>query len=220
MGSVCCYASDKVRLIIPNKLNFFLFSIIIDDSSDLNFIHGFKFQYAPREGRKIDTGHRHSCRFFTIREMNSYYIYFFPKKGLTSCQLSWGRSLYLSTKKDHSLQKKQMIRLELLPSLYGIIGVSKGLNPPRHPNRACGSPAHGSPVCSFLIGITYAKRPFAGSEQVLEYLGRYTHRVAISNNRIKSIDNGQVCFEYRDRTDNDTTKTMTIMSLGLHSPSG
>jgi len=58
--------------------------------------------------------------------------------------------------------------------------------------------------------ITYAKRPFAGPEQVLEYLGRYTHRVAISNNRIKSIDNEQVCFEYKDRTDNNTTKTMII----------
>jgi hypothetical protein len=57
---------------------------------------------------------------------------------------------------------------------------------------------------------TYAKRPFAGPEQVLEYLGRYTHRVAISNNRIKSIDNGQVCFEYRDRADNNITKTMTV----------
>lgn len=58
--------------------------------------------------------------------------------------------------------------------------------------------------------ITYAKRPFAGPEQVLEYLGRYTHRVAISNNRIKSIDNNQVNFEYKDRTDNDTIKTMTV----------
>ncbi len=57
---------------------------------------------------------------------------------------------------------------------------------------------------------TYAKRPFAGPEQVLEYLGRYTHRVAISNNRIKSIDNGQVCFEYRDRADNNKTKTMPV----------
>jgi hypothetical protein len=57
---------------------------------------------------------------------------------------------------------------------------------------------------------TYAKRPFAGPEQVLEYLGRYTHRVAISNNRIKSIENGQVCFEYRDRVDNNTTKTMIV----------
>ncbi len=58
--------------------------------------------------------------------------------------------------------------------------------------------------------VTYAKRPFSGPEQVLEYLGRYTHRVAISNNRIKSIDNGQVCFEYKDRTDNGTIKTMTV----------
>jgi len=57
---------------------------------------------------------------------------------------------------------------------------------------------------------TYAKRPFAGPEQVLEYLGRYTHRIAISNNRIKSIGNDQVCFEYSDRTDNNTTKTMTV----------
>lgn len=58
--------------------------------------------------------------------------------------------------------------------------------------------------------VTYAKRPFAGPEQVLEYLGRYTHRVAISNNRITSIDNGQICFEYRDRADNNRVKTMIV----------
>lgn len=58
--------------------------------------------------------------------------------------------------------------------------------------------------------IVYAKRPFAGPEQVLEYLGRYTHRVAISNNRIKSIDSNQVSFEYKDRADNDTIKTMSV----------
>ncbi len=58
--------------------------------------------------------------------------------------------------------------------------------------------------------ITYAKRPFAGPEQVLEYLGRYTHRVAISNNRIKSVDNGKVTFTYRDRTNNNELKTMPL----------
>lgn len=58
--------------------------------------------------------------------------------------------------------------------------------------------------------ITYAKRPFAGPEQVLEYLGRYTHRIAISNNRIKSIDNGKVVFTYRDRANNNELKTMTV----------
>ena len=57
--------------------------------------------------------------------------------------------------------------------------------------------------------IAYAKRPFAGPEQVLEYLGRYTHRVAISNNRIVSIDNGKVTFTYRDREKNQT-KEMTL----------
>ncbi len=61
-----------------------------------------------------------------------------------------------------------------------------------------------------LKWITYAKRPFSGPKQVLEYLGRYTHRVAISNNRIKAIENGQVSFEYKDRADNDTIKLMTL----------
>ena len=58
--------------------------------------------------------------------------------------------------------------------------------------------------------IAYAKRPFAGPEQVLEYLGRYTHRVAITNNRIISIDNGKVTFTYRDRQDNNTIKPMDL----------
>jgi len=57
--------------------------------------------------------------------------------------------------------------------------------------------------------IAYAKSPFAGPEQVLEYLGRYTHRVAISNNRIVSIDNGKVTFTYRDREQNET-REMTL----------
>ena len=58
--------------------------------------------------------------------------------------------------------------------------------------------------------IAYAKRPFAGPEQVLEYLGRYTHRVAISNNRIVSIDDGKVTFTYRDRQRNNELRSMTL----------
>ena len=45
--------------------------------------------------------------------------------------------------------------------------------------------------------VVYAKRPFAGPEQVLDYVGRYTHRVAISNNRLIDIDNGKVNFVRR-----------------------
>ena len=58
--------------------------------------------------------------------------------------------------------------------------------------------------------ITYSKQPFGGPEQVLEYLGRYTHRVAITNNRILSIEDGEVTFNYRDRSDENKVKAMTI----------
>jgi hypothetical protein len=61
-----------------------------------------------------------------------------------------------------------------------------------------------------ITWIVYAKRPFAGPEQVLEYLGRYTHRVAISNNRIVSITNDKVTFTYKDRKNNDEVKTMVL----------
>ena len=58
--------------------------------------------------------------------------------------------------------------------------------------------------------ITYAKQPFGGPEQVLEYLGRYTHRVAITNNRIIAIDDATIRFRYRDRSDDNTEKQLTI----------
>jgi hypothetical protein len=58
--------------------------------------------------------------------------------------------------------------------------------------------------------ITYAKQPFGGPEQVLEYLGRYTHRVAITNNRIVAIENDQVRIKYRDRSDDNKEKELTI----------
>ena len=46
--------------------------------------------------------------------------------------------------------------------------------------------------------VVYSKRPFFGPQQVIEYLGRYTHKVAISNNRIQSIENGKICFTAKD----------------------
>jgi hypothetical protein len=58
--------------------------------------------------------------------------------------------------------------------------------------------------------VVYAKRPFGGPKQVIEYLGRYTHKVAISNQRIKSIENGKVSFGYKDYADNSQQKEMTL----------
>ena len=58
--------------------------------------------------------------------------------------------------------------------------------------------------------VVYAKRPFAGPQHVLDYLGRYTHRVAISNERLLNIDNDQVSFSWKDYRDHNQQKTMTL----------
>src|SRR3984893_4562475 len=58
--------------------------------------------------------------------------------------------------------------------------------------------------------VVYAKRPFAGSEQVLDYVGRYTHRVAISNNRLLDIAEDKVTFRYKDYRHDAQHKTMTL----------
>ena len=58
--------------------------------------------------------------------------------------------------------------------------------------------------------IVYAKKPFGSPAHVLDYLGRYTHRVALSNDRILSAHSGKVTFSYRDRKDQNPTKTMTL----------
>ena len=58
--------------------------------------------------------------------------------------------------------------------------------------------------------IVYAKKPFGSPQTVLNYLGRYTHRVALSNDRILDIENGQVTLSYRDRKDGDQKKTMDL----------
>jgi hypothetical protein len=58
--------------------------------------------------------------------------------------------------------------------------------------------------------IVYSKPPFGGPEYVLQYLGRYTHRVAISNHRLISLVDGQVTFRWRDSAHNNEQKLMTL----------
>jgi Putative transposase len=58
--------------------------------------------------------------------------------------------------------------------------------------------------------VVYAKPPFAGPQQVVDYVGRYTHRVAISNHRIVDVEDGQVKFNWRDYRDNNQQKTMPL----------
>jgi hypothetical protein len=56
----------------------------------------------------------------------------------------------------------------------------------------------------------YAKSPFGGPEQVLKYLGRYTHKTAITHYRIKEIKDNTVSFEYKDYADNNKKKILTL----------
>ena len=58
--------------------------------------------------------------------------------------------------------------------------------------------------------VVYCKPPFRGPEQTLEYLARYTHRVALSNERIVRCQDGQVTFRYRDSTANNMMREMTV----------
>jgi hypothetical protein len=58
--------------------------------------------------------------------------------------------------------------------------------------------------------VVYAKRPFAGPRQVLKYVGRYTHRVAISYNRLVSMDDTKVSFHWKDYRNANRKKTMSL----------
>lgn len=61
--------------------------------------------------------------------------------------------------------------------------------------------------------ITYCKPPFKTASKVVEYLGRYTHRVAISNNRILKLENERVTFKWRDYKDSNKNKTMIVTAV-------
>jgi len=58
--------------------------------------------------------------------------------------------------------------------------------------------------------VVFVKPPFGGPEQVLKYLARYTHRVAISNRRLLSMEDGRVTFAYKDYADGNQSKVMTL----------
>lgn len=60
--------------------------------------------------------------------------------------------------------------------------------------------------------VVYAKRPFADPSSVIEYLGRYTHKIAINNHRLVSITEAGVCFRYKDYRDGSANKVMRLDS--------
>ena len=61
--------------------------------------------------------------------------------------------------------------------------------------------------------VVYAKRPFTGPQSVIEYLGRYTHKIAISNHRLKHVDDKEVTFSYKDYRHGGVKKEMTLPAI-------
>src|SRR5262249_52762734 len=61
--------------------------------------------------------------------------------------------------------------------------------------------------------VVYAKAPFGGPEQVLKYLARYTHRVAISNARLLQLEGGQVTFRYKDYRQSHRQRVLTLSAV-------
>jgi hypothetical protein len=61
--------------------------------------------------------------------------------------------------------------------------------------------------------VVYAKPAFGGASAVLRYLGRYTHRVAISNHRLRAFDGEHVTFQWKDYAHGDARRTMTLSAM-------
>src|ERR1700723_764406 len=66
-----------------------------------------------------------------------------------------------------------------------------------------------------LEWVVHVKPPFGGPRRVLKYLARYTHRVAISNHRLRTLENGRVSFDWKDYADHSRTKTLTLDSVAF-----
>jgi hypothetical protein len=98
--------------------------------------------------------------------------------------------------------------LELLDQAFenGDLKFFGTLEPLREEN---GFRAHLEPVRQ-KEWVVYTKPPFGGPEQVLDYVGRYTHKVAISNSRLLSLEDGKVTFRWKDYRDGNAQKTMTL----------
>ena len=80
----------------------------------------------------------------------------------------------------------------------------------------CTTPPSGGAFVDALFDtdwVVYARPAFGGAPAVLRYLGRYTHRVAISNHRLLTFDGERVTFSYKDYTQGDQRRTMTLNAM-------
>lgn len=151
------------------------------------------------------------------------------KVGITSILHTWGQTMEfhphihsivtgggLKNNKWVEINKDYLFKVQVLSSLFKgkFLSYLKhlDLNLPKHLKHL----KDNKKLNDFLRPlynkdwITYIEPPKGSPENVIEYIGRYSFRIAISNERIKSIDNGNIIFEYKDYKDNAKIKIMTI----------
>ena len=120
-----------------------------------------------------------------------------PGGGLSPDRRSW-----VAVREDFFVSVRVLsavFRGKLLAALEAAAGAGKITSAPELLSRAARK-----------SWVVYCKRPFAGPQQVLSYLGRYTHRIAIGNERIVAMADGDVTFSFKDRRDGDRRCEMTL----------
>ena len=154
------------------------------------------------------------------------------KVGITSILHTWGQTMEfhphihsivtgggIKNNKWISSNKEYLFKVQVLSSLFRgkFLSMLKSLdlNLPTHLSYLKNS----KNLNKFLEPlykkdwVTYIESPKGKPENVIEYIGRYSFRVAISNNRIKNISNGIITFEYKDYKDNNKIKLMSISAM-------
>lgn len=122
--------------------------------------------------------------------------------------LSIGKNKWINSKKEFFISVKKLSRLFRGKYLYGLKKIYNSQKLEYEKNEI-----DFQELLDKLYQkewVVYAKKPFASPKQVLDYLGRYTHRIAITNNRLVSFNNERVTFSWKDYKDNSKIKWMSL----------
>lgn len=220
-----CYAREKwIEKESSNLLNCPYFHIVTTVPSELNEIA----LYNKKEFYNI----LFSSTSEAILELCEDPKWLGAKVGLTSILHTWGQTIEfhphihsivtgggIKNNKWIQTDKDYLIKVQVLSSLFKGKFLSKlkhlGLNLPKSLSYLKDI----KKLNKFLEPlyrkdwITYIEPPKGSPENVIEYIGRYSFRVAISNERIKNISDTEVTFEYKDYKDNSKIKEMTITGV-------